>query len=310
MNNNLFDLITTLTKGDKKSLSQKALKTTEEVGELAKVILPFENAFATTHRFVDKSRILEEIADTALCIYSIAIELGFNELEIDEMIGMKAKKWAELQARETKAKWPIPFEIHVTVRDAELESFKAACISLNVKPILLDLQNANGNTVFHDLMTSSVHMGTNPTVYNELKRISSGLRNLGFNVVREKIEAAPWHPAAPSENHLTQVMPKDCYFECHFAVITNEEKMDRLREISNENDMHLSRNIFKKLDGGFFKIMTTYRRYDGTFEKFKKSVEGIAEHLKVSGFEIDKTIVEFSVYDTKVSHDATWLMKG
>lgn len=308
MNNNLFELIEALSKSDKKTLSQKALKTTEEVGELAKVILPFDNAFATTHRFVDKSKILEEIADTALCVYSIAVELGFTENEIDEMIGTKAKKWAEMQARDTNAKWPIPFEIHVTVRDAQMEAFKNACTSLNVKPIFLDLQNETGNTVFHDLMTSSVHMGNNRSVYYELRRIADGLKELGFNVVREKIEAAPWHPAAPSEKHISQVMPKDCYFECHFAVIANEETIGKLREVAYTQDMHLSRNIFKKLDGGFFKIMTTYRRYNGSYEKFKDEVTKISDRLKLNEFEIDKTIIEFSVYDTKVSHDATWLL--
>ncbi len=43
-----------LTETDQKSLSQKALKACEEVGELAKVFLPFENAHACNHRFVDK----------------------------------------------------------------------------------------------------------------------------------------------------------------------------------------------------------------------------------------------------------------
>lgn len=40
MNNKLLEVIIKLSKKDKKNLSQKALKLTEEVGELAKVVLP------------------------------------------------------------------------------------------------------------------------------------------------------------------------------------------------------------------------------------------------------------------------------
>ena len=44
MNKELLKLIKELSLKDKKSLSQKALKTSEETGELARVILPFDNA--------------------------------------------------------------------------------------------------------------------------------------------------------------------------------------------------------------------------------------------------------------------------
>ena len=56
--------------------------------------------------------------------------------------------------------------------------------------------------------------------------------------------------------------------------------------------------------------MATYRKYDGYREDFIKKVEGIKLTFEDSGFQVDKLITEFSIYDTKVSHDLEWLMKN
>ena len=47
MNTELLSYIQKLSIRDKKTLSQKALKVTEECGELARVVLPFDNAAGT-----------------------------------------------------------------------------------------------------------------------------------------------------------------------------------------------------------------------------------------------------------------------
>jgi hypothetical protein len=309
MHKSTLDTLRTLTEADDKSLSQKALKAAEEVGELAKVVLPFEGAFATTHRFVDRRRILEEVVDTILCARSIAYQIGFDDAEIEDMVIHKMRKWAELQARERKANYPVPFEFHITVRTQELERFKTTCAALGVKPIVLDLQNQQGETVMHDVMTSSTFIGDNPGALHEMERIAVGLAEADFEVVRKKIETVPWHPAAPDDAGSSE-MPKDCYFECHFGVVCNAMRRGELQRIAQQLDAHLSRNIFKKLDGENFKIMLTARSYEGTATQFQQRVKNIEATLKECGFDVDKTIVEFSVYDTKVHHDSSWLARS
>ena len=166
MKQSTLDYIKTLSKSDTKTLVQKTLKTVEEVGELAKVVLPYENAFATTHRFVNKSQILEEVADSILCLYSIAYNIDATDEDIEQMVTHKMMKWADLQAREGRIKYPIPFEIHVTVNmtgyttdkgfkqdQLDVEAFKDVCKEIGVKPILLDLHLQEG-AVIKDLMTS------------------------------------------------------------------------------------------------------------------------------------------------------------
>lgn len=307
MDKKLLEFIRELSGADSKSLSQKTLKACEEVGELAKVVLPFEDAFACKHRFVDRRAILEEVADVMLTVMSVAYNLDFEDSDLDEMIKEKALYWAELQSRDRDAKFPIPYEIHVTVKSNNVESFKTACAAANVKPLLLDLQNSNGVAVMQELMTSSVFMGNNSSVYAEMQRISNALVGQGFNVVREKIETVPWHPAAPSNKHAQPEMPLNCYFESHLAIVTSEADLPRLRDLVTKHGCHLSKNVFKRIDQDHFKIMSTYRKYDGIFENFKDSVEAIKKDIISAGFEVEKTIVEFSVYDSRVSHDATWL---
>lgn len=315
MNKQFLDYIRSLTKTDKKTLSQKALKTAEEVGELAKVVLPYDNAYATNHRFVERERILEEAMDTLLCALSIAYELGFSDEEVDEMLMRKAEKWAMLQAKEQDLKYPVPYEIHITVQidphrdaDHEIDIFKKSCTALGVKPIVIDLQKGDGESVMHDVMTSSKHFGDNSSAYQAARAIATQLQASEFNVVRTKIETVPWHPAAPKFNN--EQMPKDCYFESHLAVtLPDEKELDRLRTANKFGafGLHISQNVFKRMDDGKFVIMGTYRAYTGTTQQFIDRVQHIKQRLEDIGFTVGKPITEFAVYDTKVSHDASWL---
>jgi len=313
----LSDYIRHLTSNDKKTLSQKALKASEEVGELAKCVLPFDNAPGTIHRFVGRKKIIEEVCDTILTVLSIAYELEATDDEIEEMLNLKSKKWADLQAREGKVKYPIPYEIHITVDFNEsfdtlsskdkLEYFKENCLDIKIKPILLDLHLKDG-AVFKDLMTSSVFMGDNRGAFQEMKRISDGLNLKGWKVIREKIETIPWHPAAPSEKHQQPIMPEHCYFECHLNVCAPTSRLEELAQIACEFGARKSQNIFKKVNDDIVNIMITYRDYEKVFEKFKSHLDKIKNKLSNEGFEVEKEIVEFSIYDTKMSHDAEWIL--
>ncbi len=91
MNAELLNYIRSLSLKDTKTLSQKALKTTEEVGELAKAILPFDGAHGTNHRFVNKENITEECVDVILCALSIAYSLGSTDSSLERVSGQVFK---------------------------------------------------------------------------------------------------------------------------------------------------------------------------------------------------------------------------
>lgn len=309
MRPDLLKYIKELSTADRKNLSQKVLKLMEEAGELAKAALPYDHAFATNHRFVTPEKILEEAVDSILVALSIPYTLGFDDEDIANMMKKKADFWAELQARDARINDKTPYELHVTVEQAgSLEDFRRVCAALEVKPIVLDLHTRDDG-VIKDVMTSSVFFGRNAEALAQLERVSAGLQEAGLKVVRKKIETVPWHPAAPSRMHANPMMPKDCYFECHFAVKTLDDRphMDQLAALAKELKCHLSKNVFKRHEEGKVTVMMTYRTYTGVYEDVKERVQYIARQLKGEGFGVDKELIEFSLYDTKVHHDTEWL---
>lgn len=308
MRSDILKYIAQLSLEDKKSLSQKVLKLFEEGGELAQASLSFDNAFGANHRFSTAEKVLEESVDSILVALSVVYSLGFSDEDLERMMKQKTDKWAELQSRESRLKERTPFEIHVTVAETpDLESFRKVCAGLDVKPIVLDL-HTQSQDVIKDIMTSSVFFGGNKEAYLEMTRISKGLAEAGYKVVRNKIETVPWHPAAPSRTNLTPRMPESCYFECHFNVrVQGEERRALLSMLARDEECHLSKNAFKKYEDGSEMIMMTYRSYDKVYEDVRDKVDHIVAVLSAQSFDVEKEIVEFSIYDSKTMHDAAWI---
>jgi len=329
---NINDYIKDLSIKDKKTLSQKTLKLVEEVGELARVILPYDSAHGTNHRFTDRDAILEELVDVYLTNVSISHSLGFTDEEFNDMLVKKTEKWGSLQAKEEEATFPLPFEIHVTVEvDSFLESiseFKEDCKDIGVKPIVIDLE-INDGSILKDVMTSSKFFGDNRTAYEESERIVKELKDRGYKVVRNKIESVPWHPAAPVISTGNEI-PNGCYFESHIGVlISPDDKITLNNFIKNLENRYaiefsgvgdpltslsgtakLSQNFFKKSnDGSKFVNMLTYRSNMCNRSKFTLEVDGIKHLLKEQGFDFEKVELEYAVYDTNVTHDAKWIQE-
>lgn len=315
MRADILKLVRELSACDTKTLSQKALKTVEEVGELAKKVLPFESASGTAHRIVQSHEIAEECVDTLLCALSILYELDYSDEQVEQLMAQKSAKWASLQQRESKAAFPVPFEIHVTVENLQdIDGFKATCMDLGVKPLFLALQDQSGDTVLNQVMTSSVMRGDNQQALAQANHIAKVLESKGFEVTRRKIETVPWHPAAPSQTSSIQEMPKGAYFEAHFKVrVTGAcesaiaEKELLLSQFCKENNLHFSRNIFKLVDKLDYTRMMTLRMQNCLQEEFQARVEIVRKVLLAMGFDTPKTDTEFSLFDSDIHNDAQWI---
>jgi len=336
---NINEYIKNLSIKDKKTLSQKGLKLVEEVGELARVILPYDSAHGTNHRFIDREAILEEVVDVYLTNISIAHSLGFTDEEFNDMLTKKSEKWSRLQAAEEKAEFPLPFEIHVTVEVdlpiengevvtnwyGSIEEFKEDCKEIGVKPIVIDLEINDGSTL-KDVMTSSKHFGDNRSAYEESERICNELKKYGYKVLRNKIESVPWHPAAPVISTGKEI-PNGCYFESHIGIIISQEEKEDLNELVdflNESicefsgTVKLSRNFFKRSESGKFVNMLTYRSNMVTCKEFESEVRSIEKIISGKNdwpllsnfkkFDYEKVEIEYAVYDTNVTHDAKWIL--
>ena len=306
MKKELLDFIQALTKKDKKTLSQKTLKTVEEVGELARVVLPYEDAAGTKHRFSDKDKILEEVADSMLCLLSIAYDIGADDEALENVIWKKAEYWAELQNRDVANPFPLPFEIHVSVSNkSKYSDFVEACKTIGVKAISLDLKDTTEKTVLDEIMTTSKMVGNNKQAYDEVERISTELTAAGFEVVRKKIETVSWHPAAPKILG-NKKMPKGCYFETHIEILVNMVNAGCLAGALTHWKASLSYNKNKAPEDGSKKALITIRDYK-SFETMDEVSKNLHEYLTISGFKPSKPLIEYALYDTNPNHDKEWI---
>lgn len=313
----LVDTIKKLSADDRKSLSQKALKLVEEVGTLASNVLPMEYAHGTRHRIVQRSKLLEDVADVMLVALSIAYAEGYDEHDIDEMMLHKTLKWAGLQYQQT-GDGKAPHEIHLTIDYVEdLEKFKADCADIGIKPILLDLHiNNSGFLSLKDMMTSQVVMDTTPVAFEVMDKTAVLLTEKGYNVVRRKIEVAPWHPAVPqdAETVLEPTHAPDQYFESHIEVALPEHCfMREVQDAANKHGARLSSNVFKrKREDGLKTVMVTLRRFGLHREEFQRDVDALFYSLtnvrEVNS--VRKPIIEYSIYDSAVSRDNNWMGKN
>jgi NTP pyrophosphatase (non-canonical NTP hydrolase) len=314
----LLDFIKSLSENDTKTLTQKALKTSEEVGELAKAVLPFEGAAGTLHRFTDKEKILEEACDTMLCSMSVANQIA-TEKEISDMLWAKSRKWSELQCKEGKTKFPIPYEIHITVnKDADFKLFKMVCENMiseniNVKPLAIDLYSHSGEIILDEVMTSCKFIGNNQTAYGNMDVTTRALIKAGFKIVRQKIETVPWHPAAPSIDGHRDMRNK--YFESHIELMCTLQNLPAIQKFLNESlrDTHVSINTAKPVEAdGRRPILITLRDYNAIYEPFRADTQNLYNLLEgrgpIYGWDsVQKPVIEFSLYDTNISHDNSWI---
>lgn len=301
MTHELIEQIRRLSLKDTKSLSQQGLKLAEECGELAKVILPFENADGTRHRFVDRQALVDGVADVILVALSIAFKMKIHDDKLIAMIQKKAHYWEKLQSIPSLEAYP--YEIHITVAQApSYEQFVVDCKDIEVKPVVLDL-HTNANGIIKDVMTSSTLVGNNQTVIEEVDRITVELEQRGYRVVRQKVETVPWHPHTAAER------TEDNYFEAHIPVTLMEENQEKLYDLTKRHPgSHLSRNILKKHNDGTYIMMVTIRHNDCDHPTFVTRVNRLKGALAESGFDFGaKDIVEWAIYDNNISHDAEWM---
>jgi len=159
------------------------------------------------------------------------------------------------------------------------------------------------------------------------------LKDRGYEVVRNKIETVPWHPAAPQDKDKDHPLwhgdpiPNGCYFESHIGVIVTKETKPDLEELVdflNESicefsgTAKLSKNFFKKTEDGKFINMLTYRsdmvnakEFEAEVRSIEKIISGKNDWSMLShfrSFEYEKVEIEYAVYDANTTHDAKYIL--
>ena len=179
-------------------------------------------------------------------------------------------------------------EVHITV--GHRESFEKDCISLGVKPIIIEM---SVDIPTHSMTSSTYVNNSDSEVYSKALNLKNKLEALGYEVQRLKIETVPWHPQGYN--------PKsDQYFEAHFAVEgdISTEDLKRLK-------LHKSKNLLKKNDSSV--QMLTYRLFNSDNLLFNMEIDNLIIKLEYLNVNVLKTIREFAIYDSNISLDDQWL---
>lgn len=193
-------------------------------------------------------------------------------------------------------------ELHVTTNPLTTDPalFAEACGSLGVKAHVIYNEMPNGQETI-DYLTGSEYDCTTAEAFRQLGRIATVLESFGLEVVREKIESTPWHPAAPREEGARH--PIGTYFESHFTIpdlpTTHGWKLLRYEQ----HPFYISTTDNKRRQGLLF---ATMRHYDSTSAKFCALVDEIYENL-AQQVDVSRPTVEFAVYDTNPDHDKKWV---
>lgn len=203
------------------------------------------------------------------------------------------------------------YELHITIKvsnEFNIEQFKKNCQELNLKPIIIELQNQKGIKVGEDIMTSSRYFCTLLRIYSKALELSALLEAKGYNVFRIKIETDENNILAYHKDSVfNKPLDPNFYYECHIEIETNTEGLSILENIAKDHNCHLSKNAFKKLDNNKFINMMTYRDYENHYEDYKDKLETIVNKIKSKGFKVGKMDIEYAIFDTNLIHDDNWL---
>lgn len=88
-----------LTKADPKSLQERALKLSEEAGELAQAVLSVTRASGSAYKNHSLADVREEAVDAAIVALALLAHASSSreeyEAELDRLMTLKCAKWSE-----------------------------------------------------------------------------------------------------------------------------------------------------------------------------------------------------------------------
>ncbi|SDH83641.1 hypothetical protein [Nonomuraea jiangxiensis] len=137
------------------------------------------------------------------------------------------------------------------------------------------------------------------------------LRDEGFDVVRVKIEAAPWNEDVP-RSAAAAVALTGCYFEHHVKVVVRDDVtppagIAQLAEIAQRHSAHVSRNARRECDDGSAERFVTQRCRDIGLSEAGRRFDALVTELRSCGFAVLETEREFVVYDSNPQIDKGWI---
>ncbi|MFG6195353.1 hypothetical protein [Nonomuraea sp. JJY05] len=131
------------------------------------------------------------------------------------------------------------------------------------------------------------------------------LRDEGFEVVRVKIEAAPWNDDVPATAQAAAELAA-CYFEHHAKVVLRDDSA-ALAMVADRHSAHVSRNARRLRGDGSHERFVTQRCRKVGLPEARRRFDALLAELGSTGFAVLEAEQEFVVHDDNPGIDNGWI---
>ncbi|MGK4585949.1 hypothetical protein [Kitasatospora sp. HPMI-4] len=194
------------------------------------------------------------------------------------------------------------FEIHLTVAPRKAAELGAWAAARGLK--VVDIELSRGAVPRQPMLTLAA-AGTLAEAAALAGRTAATAGAAGFDVLRTKIEAAPWTDGVPATDDEAQALGPSYYFEHHVKLLLDGEPAAELAAVAERHDAHLSRNARRVRPDGCREHFVTQRcRLVGSVtagHRLARLLDDLSAH------HIQSVEREFAVLDTAEELDAGWL---
>lgn len=173
---------------------------------------------------------------------------------------------------------------------------------LSIHPKKMSTATSTGENKRQPMITFTVVNQTEENVKNTTDLVEAIMTSdaLGFKVPRIKIEQLL------SRNHSGLTVSGDKYFESHVKIgdkIPDKENYKNIATICLKYGAQLVVNSYSTI----IAPVTTFRKYDLSFDEFIGLHDQLIDDLKNAGFQPYKIHIEMGIVDTNVYTDRGWL---
>ncbi|PBC78068.1 hypothetical protein BX265_2827 [Streptomyces sp. TLI_235] len=194
------------------------------------------------------------------------------------------------------------FEIHLTVAPPQARALAAWAAEHGLK--VVDIELSRGAVPRQPMLTLTT-AGTLAEARSLADRTASAAGAAGFDVLRTKIEAAPWTDGVPADDERARALGPAFYFEHHVKLLLDEDPGPALAALAERHDAHLSRNARRTRPDGQLEWFVTQRcRLVGSATAGRRLDALLAA---LDGHRIASVEREFAVLDTTEALDAGWI---